>query len=135
MNQLNFTEDKKDAWAAVMASFQNHTLVCNSGMCPGFPANSRWPGFYTLDGNPVIARNGSSGGGGGYSNHRTDAAGGQWGTRAKSGHGDGACSSGSSAGRLRALTFYWRCHLGIPSHRQAASCHDCCQRIALDTHV
>ena len=36
VNQLNFTEEKKDAWAAVMASFQNYTLVCTSNdICPG----------------------------------------------------------------------------------------------------
>ena len=57
MNQLNFTEAKKDAWAAVLQKYQTETIICNSplsykGMqpCPLLPVNSSWPGFYTLEG-------------------------------------------------------------------------------------
>lgn len=56
VNQLNFSDAKRDAWAAVMASFQNVTVTCNSdSVCPGLPLESRWPGFYMIQGGDELS--------------------------------------------------------------------------------
>lgn len=50
VNQLNFSDVKRDAWAATLASFQNESITCKKQSdCPGFPVGSRWPGFYAGD--------------------------------------------------------------------------------------
>ena len=48
VNQLNFSEAKRDIWAAELASFQNLSVVCAADTCPGLPVGSSWPGFYEL---------------------------------------------------------------------------------------
>jgi hypothetical protein len=59
VNQMNFSDSKRDAWAATLASFQNVSVVCTSDdVCPRLPLYSRWPGFYQIQGGDALSTSG-----------------------------------------------------------------------------